>query len=114
MNSLNIIKKNGEYRKVYSLGKSVADRRLVIYFFKNNLDTSRFGFTVSKKVGKAVTRNRVRRLLKEACRQNILKFPDGYDFVILARRGAAVIKFRQAEDSIIKLLKKVANGGGTP
>ena len=107
MKILTTLKKNKEYRTVYSRGKSVADRHLVIYFLANNLEYCRFGFTVSKKVGNAVTRNRIRRLLKEACRLNGNHWPGGYDLVLVARRGIVGLAYKQAEDSLLKLMKKV-------
>lgn len=112
MSFLTILKKNHDYRKVYSQGKSVADRNMVIYYLKSDLEKSRIGFTVSKKVGKAVVRNRVRRLFREACRLNLEKISDGFDYVLLARRSAADLNYRQVEDSLLKLLKKINNNRG--
>lgn len=109
MKVLTTLKKNKEYRNVYSRGKSFADRYLVIYFLANNLDYCRFGFTVSKKVGNAVTRNRTRRLLKEACRLNKNIFSGGFDLVIVARRSIVNLEYVQVEESLLKLLKKVYN-----
>lgn len=107
MSVLTIIKKNEDYRKVYSRGKSVADRHLVLYFLPNNFEICRFGFTTSKKLGKAVTRNRIRRLFREACRLNLEKFPAGFDFVLLARRAIVGSQYNEVEESLLKLLKKI-------
>lgn len=107
MKVLTTLKKNREYRNVYSRGKSFADRYLVIYFLANNSDYCRFGFTVSKKTGNAVTRNRVRRLLKEACRLNNNVFTNGFDIVFVARRSIVTLDYRQVEESLLKLVKKV-------
>jgi ribonuclease P protein component len=106
MKTLTTLKKNKEYRTVYSRGKSVADRHLVIYFLANNLEYCRFGFTVSKKVGNAVTRNRIKRLLKEACRLNSTSFTGGFDLVLVARRSIAGLEYKQVEESLLKLLRK--------
>jgi len=105
MGVLNILKKNKDYRKIYSRGKSVANRFLVLYFLANDTGLCRFGFTVSKKVGNAVVRNRIRRLFKEACRLNIMEFPRGFDYILLARNSAASCKYQQIEDSLLRLLK---------
>lgn len=101
------LKKNKEYRHVYNRGKSFVDRYLVIYYLSNNLDFCRFGFTVSKKIGNAVTRNRVRRLLKEVCRLNSNVFTGGFDLVLVARRGIVDLDYRRVEESVLKLIKKV-------
>ena len=112
MSVLTILKKNKDYRKVYNRGKSVADRQMVLYFLKNNEELCRFGFTVSKKVGNAVIRNRIRRLFREACRLNAQKFPWGFDFVLLARRQSVGLKYQQVEDSLLKLLTRINSNRG--
>jgi ribonuclease P protein component len=112
MVSLNIIKKNSDYRRVYSHGKTVADRFIVLYFLPNNTEQSRFGFTVSKKVGNVVTRNRIRRLFREACRLNCGLFPTGFDFVLLARREIVGSGYHEVEASLLKLLKRLKFDGG--
>lgn len=107
MSSLTKIKKNTEFRRIYNSRKSVADRNMVLYFLSNNKENCRFGFTVSKKIGNAITRNRVRRLFGEVCRLNIDKFPKGYDYILLARREIVGLNFCQIEESLLKLLKKL-------
>jgi len=106
MGNLAVIKKNKDYRKVFGGGKFAAGRFIVIYYQPNKDGTSRFGFSVSKKIGKAVVRNRVKRLFKEACRLNRQSFPAGFDYVLLARRDIAGNNYWQVEESILKLLKK--------
>ncbi len=107
MSSLTKIKKNGDFRKIYNSRRSVADRNMVLYFLSNNKEISRFGFTVSKKIGNAVTRNRVRRLFGEVCRLNKEKFPKGYDYILLARRDIVGLNFRQVEEGLLRLVKKL-------
>jgi len=109
MKVLTTLKKNKEYRNVYSRGKSLTDRYLVVYFLDNNLEICRFGFTVSKKTGNAVVRNRVRRLLKEACRLNYNVFSGGFDLVFVARRSIVSLNYKQVEESLLKLVKKIYN-----
>lgn len=107
MGDLTILKKNKDYRRVYSQGKTVADRYIVLYYLQNNTELSRFGFTASKKVGNAVTRNRIRRLFRETCRLNYGHFPAGFDFVLLARREIVGSGYQQVEASLLKLLKRI-------
>lgn len=86
MNKKPVLTKNKEFHRVYSRGKYAASAFLVVYFLKNGLDTVRLGITTSKKVGNAVKRNRMRRLIKENIRQNYDKLPKGIDLVIVARK----------------------------
>lgn len=70
----------------------------------NGLSLSRYGFSVSKKVGKAVRRNRVKRLLREIMREQPLK--PGWDIVIIARPQAAGAGFRQMQRAVTGLLAR--------
>lgn len=106
-NNTDGIKKDSDFRKVYQRGKSLADRNLVIYTMKNKSDKSRIGISISKKVGKAHERNRIRRCIKEAYRLNIDdKVLGGYDLVFLARINAADKDYRELEKSLKYICKK--------
>nr|WP_248484910.1 ribonuclease P protein component [Tepidibacter aestuarii] len=104
----NGIKKDSDFRKVYKTGKSFANRLLVMYVVKNNLDINRVGFSVSKKIGKAVVRNKVKRRMRESFRlytnENNLKV--GYDFVFIARMPISESDFMSTQKSMIHLFKK--------
>ena len=82
------LKKNEDYQKVYHSGKSYANKYLVMYVKKNDLETGRLGISVSKKVGNSVVRHRVTRLIRESYRLNEAKLLQGYDIVVVARANA--------------------------
>lgn len=106
-NNTDGIKKDSDFRKVYQRGKSLADRNLVIYTMKNKSDKSRIGISISKKVGKAHERNRIRRCIKEAYRLNIDdKVLGGYDLVFIARINAADKDYRELERSLKYICNK--------
>ncbi len=106
-NNTDGIKKDSDFRKVYQRGKSLADRNLVIYTMKNKSDKSRICISISKKVGKAHERNRIRRCIKEAYRLNIDdKVLGGYDLVFIARINAADKDYRELEKSLKYICKK--------
>lgn len=101
-----IIKKNNEYKSVYNCNNSISDYNLVLFLKRNNLGYNRFGFTTAKKIKKAVTRNLIRRRLKEIVRLNEYKLKEGYDFVIMARINAIESDYKSLEKSFNKLIKR--------
>jgi len=101
------LKKDTDFRKVYKHGKSFANKYLVIYILKNNLNINRVGFSVSKKVGNSIIRNRVRRLLKESYRLSCDgKIENGYDLVFIARIPCKESDYKTVNKSMINVIKK--------
>lgn len=92
-----------KYSQIHREGRSVANRLLVIRFLSNGLDHSRFGFLVSKRIGNAVVRNRVKRRLREAVRMTPVK--PGWDSVLIARRGAERAKYQELRQAAQNLLR---------
>ena len=85
------LKKNRDFKHVYSQGKYVANELFVAYALANHFGINRIGITVSKKVGGAVVRNRVKRRVRECVRHNNLSLQSDictYDFVLVARKPA--------------------------
>ena len=91
----NRITKNKEYRAIYQAGNKVVDSCMVLYFRPNQLDRVRLGISVSKKVGGAVARNRLKRLFREVFRQNKHRYSPGYDLVCVARKSMLQLNFHQ-------------------
>lgn len=81
------LNQNTVFKRLYYRGKSVSHPSLVLYFMKNHreADLVRLGITVSKKLGKAVRRNRIRRLIREAFRVHESRVKCGYTLVVVAR-----------------------------
>jgi ribonuclease P protein component len=102
------LKRRSDFRRVFRAGTSVANRQFVLYIYRRKEEgPPRVGVSVSKKLGKAVKRNRIRRLIKEAIRQYLIEeIPDGIDLVVLARQPAATMDFSQIRSSLNHLFKK--------
>ncbi len=101
------LKKNYDFRIVYRKGRSLANKYLVVYKYKNDLQYNRIGISVSKKVGNSVVRSRVTRLIRESYRLNE-EFIDkeGWDFVVIARSAANGASYQEISSSLINLLKQ--------
>ena len=104
MGKAGYLTKPTEYASVHSKGRSVANNLLVLRFLPNHLDCSRSGFSISKRVGNAVTRNYIKRVLKEITRQTDLR--PGFDIVFIARGNAAEAKFTELKKAVEGLLGK--------
>ena len=103
----NKLKKDREFRCVYKLGRSMANKLLIIYVANNSSENNRIGFTVSKKVGKSVVRSRVKRLMKESFRLNENKIKTGYDIVFVARAGCKDATYQMIESAMLHLFRKM-------
>ena len=99
------LKLNHIFRRLYH-SNGQANSCLVLYARKNRTGINRVGITVSKKLGKAVVRNRVRRRIREAYRLNEEKFRPGWDIVIVARSRAVGVSFQKLTDSLLSLADK--------
>jgi ribonuclease P protein component len=65
------------------------------------------GFSVSKKIGNAVVRNRIKRVLREICRKNMELFPHNYDYIFIARPKIKGFSYQQVEKEVVGKLKEV-------
>ena len=99
------LKLNHVFRRLYRTS-GFAGPYLVLYARKNRTDTNRVGITVSKKLGKAHIRNRIRRRLREAYRLNEDKFRPGWDIVVVGRSKALDGDFVDICKCYLSLAKK--------
>lgn len=93
---------NHEFKRVYNRGGSSVHPLLVTYIFKNNKGITRIGLTATKKIGKAVERNRARRVIKAAIAELKREIPPGYDIVFVARAKTTTVKMQD----VLKVLEK--------
>ena len=96
--------KPGQYALVYSNGRSWVSSLVVMKALPNGLTLSRYGFSVSQRIGKAVTRNRVKRLFRQILRLKSLE--PGWDIVFIARPLAANANYAGLEKAIDDLLSR--------
>ena len=101
------MKENSLFRRLYARGKSAANSYLVIYCRKNGGNENRIGYTVSKKLGHAVVRNRVRRRLREIYRLHESEFLPGRDIVVVARSRTVGAPYAKLERAFLSLSEKL-------
>ena len=99
----NRLKKNRDFKNVFNKGKSIAGLFVVIYWLPNKLSLNRFGFSVSKKVGNAVFRNRIKRILRAILSKDD-KIEKGYDIIIIVRPKIKGISTPLVEKDLKKVL----------
>ena len=99
------LKLNHIFQRLYH-SSGQANSYLVLYARKNRTNTNRVGITVSKKLGHAVVRNRVRRRLREIYRLNEDKFQPGWDIVVVARTKAIHTDFERLTQAYLFLAEK--------
>ena len=95
----------GDFQRVRRQGRTWSDALLVLSRAPNGLDVTRFGFSVSRRIGGAVVRNRSRRLMREAVRLQLDRVAPGWDVVLIARAGVVGADLSAVEGSLTRLLR---------
>jgi ribonuclease P protein component len=111
----NRLSRSADFDRVYREGRSHASRHLVVYAFPRAADADeppRLGVSVGRKVGGAVERNRMKRLLREAFWASSESLPEGYDFVLVARPDAGELARERGEAGIEEALRDVLAKAG--
>jgi len=96
-----------EFERAYRQGRAFRGRLFSVHEFPNGLGNSRLGLSVSKKVGNAVTRNAVRRRLREVFHAALSQVSGASDFVVSARPAAADASFVELKEEMTKALRKL-------
>ncbi|MEP7199431.1 MAG: ribonuclease P protein component [Chloroflexota bacterium] len=97
--------KDGEaFQRVYRDGRSWATPLMILRASPNDLPHSRIGYSTSKRIGNAVSRNRVKRLMREATRARAARVPQGWDVVLIAREPSRAATYAQVTSALDHLL----------
>ncbi|MBQ7141390.1 MAG: ribonuclease P protein component [Bacilli bacterium] len=104
MKKINIVKKNQDFSTILNNRKKIGNKYLVIYYKENNLSLNRYGISVSKKLGNAVTRNKIKRQVKNIIDKNENLFKKNQDYIIIIRKDFIDLKFESKEQIIKNLI----------
>ncbi|WP_353094607.1 ribonuclease P protein component [Tissierella praeacuta] len=105
MNKVYRLRSNIEFRKVYSSGKNYWNRNLVLYMRKNSVGNTRVGYSITKKIGNSVVRNKIRRRMKEIYRLNFDKIKGNYDLIFIPKKNVVDISYKELESAMLHILK---------
>ncbi|MGF0040234.1 ribonuclease P protein component [Peptoniphilaceae bacterium SGI.131] len=98
------IKKNSEFTRAYKKAKRYYNRQMTMLVVNSDYDNPRFGYTLSRKFGKANKRNKIKRRLKEIVRHNLSGFDKKKDYILIPKSITIDMEYRDLEKSVLHLL----------
>lgn len=102
------VQENERFQEIRRRGRSHSEHRLVLCALPNDLPYSRFGFSVSRRIGNAVVRNRIKRRIREAVRLRMGQIQVGWDLVFIARNPIRDADFHQIDAACARLLRRAS------
>jgi len=100
------LKKDRQFNYTYKRGKSIACKNMVLVYVRTGSDKLKAGFSVSKKIGNSVVRNKIKRRLREALTKHVLNMKQDYNYIFIARKSITQDDFKTVSNSLKYLLKK--------
>ena len=101
------LKKRKDFRRVFRAGTSVANRQFVLYTYKRiDEEIPRIGISISRKIGKAVVRNRIKRLIKEVVRHWTDQIHPQMDLILIVRNPVVGLEYKEVESSLRHVMKR--------
>lgn len=105
MKKENILAKNLDFTRIIKNEKPIKSKNFVIYLEKTSDENYRFGFSVGKKIGKAVVRNKIKRQLKNIiCKKD---YKNGFNCIIIVRRSILNLNFGKMQEELLNLVEKL-------
>ena len=106
MKKINIIKEKKDFDKAFKLRNQISSKYAYIYIKDNDVNKYRFGICVSKKLGHAVLRNKLKRRIKDIIDKSKLQF-DNKDYIIVLKKNAVNVQYFILREDILNLLNKI-------
>jgi len=103
---INRLKKRYQFNYVYKSGEHFSGEHMVLYVVSSKTKNIKVGLAVTKKIGKAVVRNRVRRQLREIIKKQVPNLKQNYNIIVVARENITSTSFENLTNEFLKLIKK--------
>ena len=100
------MKSNTQFDYIFKKGKVLKSNKLLIFYSQNKSKSLKFGVVVSKKIGKSVIRNTVKRKLRELIKNNLTSFNTNFNYIFVARQGIEKLKYNDLNNILTKLTQK--------
>lgn len=107
MRKLYIVKNSRDFEYIINNGKLVKNKSFVIYYIENNLPYNRFGISVGKKIGNAVTRNKYKRKLRSIIDNSKNNYINKQDYIIILRGSAKDKDYHELETDFLSLINRI-------
>ena len=101
------IVRSSDYKALYKYGRKIYSKRFILFSRANAIGHSRLGITVSRKIGNAVVRNRIKRLFREIFRRSLREIPNQYDIVVNATSGCVGASYMELRDEFMDAAQKL-------
>ena len=105
---VNRLKKRYQFNYVYKSGEHFSSEHLVLYVSSSKTKSIKVGFAVTKKIGHAVVRNKIRRRLREIVQKQLPSLKQNYNIIVVAKDNVSEAGFEKLTQEIVKLLKKAS------
>ena len=106
LNRINRLKKRYQFNYVYKSGDHYSGEHIVLYVVSSKTKSIKVGLAVTKKVGHAVVRNKIRRRLREIVKSQIPKLKQSYNIIVVAKENISSASFEKLSNEFFKLIKK--------
>lgn len=107
MKRIETIKNKKEFNNIIKNGKFVKNNHYVIYYVISNNEKNKYGLAISKTVGKAYIRNRLKRQTRMIIDNNRKLFPNKQNYIIMIRKSCQSVPYKKLEESLIDLIEKI-------
>lgn len=109
MKKINVVKENKDFAKIINNGKKCWNDTFSIYYDNNNYEKYRFGISVSKKIGNAVIRNKIKRQLRMIVDKYKNIYSNDKDYIIIVKRNYINLNFSEVEQKYVELMRKITH-----